>query len=141
MRIKLSSSVTGCGQPFCGRPTIGRTIRLNGKPVTVAGVAIENFSGAIPLVASADVWISTAAGEGIAPELTSMYCAGAMSMSSAVGRSNPELPPAAQSALDAILNEGRPGSSPQTRARLFGLSRRPLSPYPMRCGRCSSFLL
>jgi predicted permease len=100
---------------------IGRTIRLNEKPVTVAGVAIENFSGAVPLIASADVWISTAAAEGIAPELNlDVLRRRDVAVFKVVGRLKPGITkPAAESALDTILKRSDPPESPveQTRAR------------------------
>jgi len=103
------------GKRFGGVPdVIGRTIRLNGKPVTVAGVAIENFSGAVPLVASADVWISTAAAEGIAPELNfDVLGRRDADVFRLVGRLKPGIAgPAAESALGAVLKRSdRPESS------------------------------
>jgi predicted permease len=111
---------------FAGAPdVIGRTIRLNGKPVTVAGVTVENFSGAIPLIASADVWITTAAADGIAPELNfDVLRRRDVDVFKVVGRLQPGTAvPAAGSALDAILKRSdHPESSDaQKRARLVRL--------------------
>jgi predicted permease len=99
---------------FAGAPdVIGRAVRLNGKSVTVAGVAVENFSGAVPLVASADIWISTAAAEGIAPELNSdVLRRRDVDIFRVVGRLKPgTAAPAAESALDAILKRSDPPES------------------------------
>jgi putative ABC transport system permease protein len=48
---------------------IGRTIRVNGQPLTVIGVTSERFAGAAPFLASADLWIPTTAPLQVAPEL------------------------------------------------------------------------
>jgi predicted permease len=105
---------------------IGRTIRLNEKPVIIAGVAAENFSGAVPLIASADVWISTAAAEGIAPELNlDVLRRRDFAVFQVVGRLKPGMTlPAAESALGAIMERSdRPDSSAaQTRPRRVRLA-------------------
>jgi len=55
---------------FGGAPAVvGRTIRINGQPVTIAGVAPEDFLGASPMLSAADMWIPTTAPVGVAPEL------------------------------------------------------------------------
>jgi len=55
---------------FGGRPElIGSTVRVNGQPVTILGVAGRDFGGATPLLAVADFWIPTTAPARIAPEL------------------------------------------------------------------------
>jgi predicted permease len=51
------------------RSAVGRTIRVNGQPVTLIGVAPENFLGASPMLSAADLWIPTTAPPGVAPEL------------------------------------------------------------------------
>ncbi len=48
---------------------IGRTLRINGQPVTVIGVAPKDFLGASPLLFPADLWMPASAARGIAPEL------------------------------------------------------------------------
>jgi predicted permease len=48
---------------------VGRTMRLNGQPVTLIGVAPENFLGASPMLSAADLWIPTTAPSNVAPEL------------------------------------------------------------------------
>lgn len=48
---------------------VGRTIRVNGQPVTLIGVSPENFLGASPMLSAADLWIPTTAPPGVAPEL------------------------------------------------------------------------
>ena len=49
--------------------TIGRTLRINGQPLTVVGVGPKDFLGASPALFVADLWIPISAGERIAPEL------------------------------------------------------------------------
>ena len=47
---------------------VGRVLRLNGKPVTVVGVAPRDFLGVFP-IAAADVFVPATVGAAIAPEL------------------------------------------------------------------------
>ncbi len=55
---------------FGGRgDLVGRTIRLNGHPVEVAGVASRDFLGASPMLSAADVWVPVIVEATIAPEL------------------------------------------------------------------------
>jgi putative ABC transport system permease protein len=51
------------------RAAVGRTLRINGQPVTLIGVTPENFLGASPMLSAADLWIPTTAPAGVAPEL------------------------------------------------------------------------
>src|SRR5579884_1280302 len=39
------------------KDVVGSTIRLNGKPVTVLGIAAAKFQGAAPLTSAADIWL------------------------------------------------------------------------------------
>ena len=48
---------------------IGNTVRVNGQPVTIMGVADRGFVGATPLFAAADLWVPTTAAARVAPEL------------------------------------------------------------------------
>ncbi len=48
---------------------IGKTLRINGHPCTIVGVAPEKFLGASPMIFVADLWMPMLAGERIAPEL------------------------------------------------------------------------
>ncbi len=48
---------------------VGRTMKVNGKPVIVAGVAQQNFRGSSPMMAAADVWLPVTIGADIVPEL------------------------------------------------------------------------
>lgn len=48
---------------------IGRSLRVNGKAVTIAAVAPESFLGASPMVFPADLWLPVTTGEEVAPEL------------------------------------------------------------------------
>jgi len=47
----------------------GKTMRLNGRAVTILGVAAPKFQGASPLMSSADVWIPLTVEPAFAPEL------------------------------------------------------------------------
>ncbi len=51
---------------------VGRPFRINGQPVMVLGVAEQDFLGAAPTTAAADVWIPTTAAERLAPELAGL---------------------------------------------------------------------
>jgi len=56
---------------FGGDPAIlGRSIRINGQPVTIAGVAQRDFLGASPLMFAADVWLPVTIQSKVAPELS-----------------------------------------------------------------------
>jgi len=49
---------------------IGKTLRVNGRPATVIGVAPSDFLGASPFLFGADLWMPATVGGGIAPELS-----------------------------------------------------------------------
>jgi predicted permease len=51
---------------------IGRSIRINGQPATVIGVAPPDFFGASPMTAAADIWIPTTVDPRLAPELRNL---------------------------------------------------------------------
>jgi len=51
------------------RDVMGGTLRINGELVTVIGIAPEDFLGASPMMAAADLWIPTTAQTRVAPEL------------------------------------------------------------------------
>ena len=48
---------------------IGKTLRINGQPSTVIGVAPNDFLGASPFLFPADLWMPVSAAGGVAPEL------------------------------------------------------------------------
>ena len=48
---------------------VGQTIRLNGRLVTIIGVAASQFQGASPLMSSADIWMPVTVDPTFAPEL------------------------------------------------------------------------
>jgi predicted permease len=48
---------------------VGQTLRLNGRPVTIIGVAAPQFQGASPLMSSADIWMPVTVDPTFAPEL------------------------------------------------------------------------
>jgi len=50
---------------------VGSTLRINGYPATIIGVAAEGFFGALPVLSAADVWVPTTVDPRIAPELGS----------------------------------------------------------------------
>ena len=53
-----------------GRPdVVGSTLRINGFPATIIGVAEEDFVGARPVLAAADIWIPATVDPRVAPEL------------------------------------------------------------------------
>jgi predicted permease len=56
---------------FGASPTIvGESIRVNGRLVTIIGVAPPGFAGASPMTAAAELWIPTTASPRLAPELS-----------------------------------------------------------------------
>ena len=56
---------------FGARHTIvGESIRVNGRLVTIIGVAHQGFAGASPMTAAAELWIPTTASPRLAPELS-----------------------------------------------------------------------
>lgn len=57
-------------EKFAGDPkTVGQSIHVNGQPVTVVGVTNENFRGASPMLAAADIFLPVGIGPRVAPEL------------------------------------------------------------------------
>jgi predicted permease len=53
-----------------GDPSIvGKSLRLDGRPFTILGVAQADFLGASPLLFPADIWMPVSAGRGVVPEL------------------------------------------------------------------------
>ncbi len=84
------------------RSAIGKTVRINGHPATIAGVGPEGFAGASPVLFPSDVWMPVTAGANVAPELEN----GALQrrdlpMFQMVGRLRPGIPePAAQAELN-----------------------------------------
>ncbi len=50
-------------------PAAGKTLRINGQPVTIVGVAPNDFLGASPFLFPADIWMPVSAAGGVAPEL------------------------------------------------------------------------
>jgi len=48
---------------------IGRAVRLNGQPVTIAGITPDRFLGASPMLGAVDLWIPVTATSAVAPEL------------------------------------------------------------------------
>ncbi|HUI56336.1 MAG TPA: ABC transporter permease [Bryobacteraceae bacterium] len=81
---------------------VGRSIRINGAPVTVIGVAETDFLGASPTTSAADVWIPTTAKARIAPELAGITDRHIAAFD-VIGRLRPGLTYApAEQALDAL---------------------------------------
>ena len=81
---------------------VGRTIRLNGQPVTLIGVAPENFLGASPMLSAADLWIPTTAPSNVAPELGRLRDRQATAFD-LLGRLKPGWPPArAEASLEPL---------------------------------------
>ena len=51
------------------RAIVGKSLRINGQPCTVIGIAQEEFQGASPMVYSADLWLPASVDPRVAPEL------------------------------------------------------------------------
>jgi predicted permease len=86
---------------------IGKTVRINGQACTVSGVAPDGFLGASPLLFPADVWMTAAAGRGIAPELADNALERRdAAMFFVVGRLKPGIAlPRAEAELDAVAQQ------------------------------------
>jgi predicted permease len=104
---------------------VGRTMKLNGKPVTVIGIAAAGFHGASPMLAPADVFIPLTVESSFAPELDeTIFHDNRKTPFSVLGRlSSGVTRPEAQAALDTVVRrfiERRPGE-PETKGRLITL--------------------
>jgi len=88
------------------RGVIGQTLRVNGQPVTVAGVAPEDFLGATPMT-PADLWIAFPPDSNLAPAFTREAIErNHWTVLTMVARLRPEISrDAAQSALDAVARQ------------------------------------
>jgi predicted permease len=86
---------------------VGQTIRLNGKLVTVIGVAAAEFQGASPLISAADIWIPVTVHASFAPELGGNVLQDSRQETfSVVGRLRPEIPHSeAEASLDTIVKQ------------------------------------
>jgi predicted permease len=86
---------------------IGSTIRVNGQPCRVIGVAPEGFAGASPLTYGADLWLPVGVSPQVAPELAGnapgRRDAAIFHM---LGRLRPSVPQArAEAALDTMARQ------------------------------------
>ena len=100
---------------FGARHTIvGESIRVNGRLVTIIGVAHQGFAGASPMTAAAELWIPTTASPRLAPELSTRR-----------DRRVPNM---------EIVGRLEPGVSPD-RAELAGSSRSTAISIPQRTSR------
>jgi predicted permease len=100
---------------------IGKTLRLNGKPVTIIGVGAPKFGGASPLLTPADVFIPVSVERSFAPELGErLFQDKKKIVFNIIGRLAGGVTMAtAQAALDTIVRrfeEPRPGE-PEVRGR------------------------
>jgi predicted permease len=86
---------------------VGQTIRLNGRAVTIVGVAAERFQGAAPLMSSADVWMPLTVDSAFAPELGGNLLDDKKRASfTIIGRLRSGVVPSeAEAKLDAILKQ------------------------------------
>jgi predicted permease len=100
---------------------IGKTLRLNGKPVTILGVGTPKFGGASPLLTPADIFIPLSVERSFAPELGEMlFQDKKKTVFNVIGRlAGGVTMPTAQAALDTVVRrfeEPRPGE-PEVRGR------------------------
>lgn len=92
-------------QRFNSDPMIvGRSIRLNGKSVTVVGIANSEFRGTSPMMMSADLWFPVTVGAEVAPELDNGLLQKRVASFHVIGRLNAGIgTKSAEAALDAQL--------------------------------------
>ncbi len=90
---------------FAGDPQIiGRGIRLNGKLVTIVGVASPDFRGASPMLQVADFWLPVTLGATVLPELSDGVLEKRVAAFQLVGRLKPGIGRRqAEIALDAQI--------------------------------------
>lgn len=91
-----------------GRPdVVGSTLRINGFPTTIIGVGEEDFLGARPVLAAADIWIPATVDPRVAPELRGNALeARDLEAFNLVGRLGPGVtPPQAEARLDAMIRQ------------------------------------
>jgi predicted permease len=91
-----------------GDPSIvGKTLRINGQPSTVIGVAPAGFFGASPFLFKADLWMPVTVGGEVAPELAGNALERRdISMFFVVGRLKPGVAAAsAEAELDAVARQ------------------------------------
>ena len=91
-----------------GRPdVVGSTLRINGFPTTIIGVGEEDFLGARPILAAADIWIPATVDPRVAPELRgNVLEARDLEAFNLVGRLGPGVTsPQAEARLDAMIRQ------------------------------------
>ena len=86
---------------------VASTLRINGHQATIIGVAEEDFFGALPVLAAADIWLPTTMDPRIAPELGSDKLLDRdIAAFSVVGRLSPDATRGqAEAALDAMIRQ------------------------------------
>jgi predicted permease len=86
---------------------IGESVRLNGRLVTIIGVAAPGFRGASPLMSAADIWIPLTVDPAFAPELGSDVLNDRdASRFSVIGRLRPGVSAGeAEARLDTVLKQ------------------------------------
>jgi len=112
-------------QMSSGQDVVGKTVRLNGRIVTVIGVAAHEFQGPSPLMNSADIWIPVTTDPAFAPELGGNVLADKKrGVFSVLGRLRPGVVQSeAEAKLDTLakqINDAKPGSS-EVRGRQVAL--------------------
>jgi len=86
---------------------IGRTIHINGKLCTIAGVTPEGFQGASPMMFVADLWLPVSSGATVAPELADDALERPqLAMFQFIARRKPGVTPSQiETALDTMLRQ------------------------------------
>jgi putative ABC transport system permease protein len=95
-------------QQLGGTPDlVGRTVRLNGHPVAIIGVAAVDFHGASPMMSAADIWLPVTVEAAFAPELGDGVLEDRKkSVFSFIGRLRPGVDAsAAQATIDTIIKQ------------------------------------
>jgi predicted permease len=83
---------------------VGRNVRINGKPVTVVGVAQPGFQGSSPMMAATDIWLPVTISAEIVPEVGNGVLEKRIARFQVLGRLAPGTKPAqAEAALDALM--------------------------------------
>ena len=92
-------------EAFASDPAvIGRDVKINGKPVTIAGIAQPGFQGSSPMMAVCDIWLPVTLSPEIVPELGNGLLEKRLARFQVLGRLTPGVGhQQAEAALDTLV--------------------------------------